>query len=74
MSAAIVKAAAIAAMCLASAAAWAQTSGDSQSERGMPAATGAVPAKSERAMPEQTKDAGTPPPSAERAMPTPDKK
>lgn len=53
---------------------WAQTSGDSKSERGMPKETGKPPAESERGMPTVAKPAGTPPAVAERAMPSADKK
>ena len=65
MSAAILKAAALAALCLAPLGAAAQTSGESKSERGMPEKTGPTDGKSERAMPGQTTETGTPPASAE---------
>ena len=71
---AIVKAAALAAFLIVPLAASAQPSGESTSERGMPEKTGTTEGKSERAMPDQTKEAGTPPASAERAMPSPEKK
>ncbi len=75
MSAATLKAAVFVALCLAPLAASAQTSDESgKSERGMPEKTGATDGKSERAMPSQTKETGTPPASAERAMPAPEKK
>ena len=76
MSAAIVKAAALAAavVSLTPPAALAQDSGTAKSERGMPEKTGATDGKSERAMPDQTKETGTAPAKAERAMPSPDKK
>ena len=74
MSAAIVKATALALLCLAPLGAAAQTSGESRSERGMPEKTGTTEGKSERAMPTQTKETGTPSASAERGMPSPEKR
>ena len=40
----------------------------------MPEKTGATDGKSERAMPNQTKETGTPPADTERAMQKPEKK
>ena len=74
MSAATVKAAILATIVLLPLAAAAQTSGAGTSERAMPEKTGTTEGKSERGMPNQTKETGTPPASAERAMPSPEKK
>lgn len=74
MSASIVKAVILVAFCVAPFAVAAQTAGESKSERAMPAKTGEPPAKSERALPTQSKPADTPPAADERAMPSPEKK
>ena len=73
MSAAIVNAVALAALCLVPLGVAAQTSGNAKSERGMPEKTGKDKAKSERALPTQSTPGGTPPAADERAMPS-DKK
>ena len=73
MSAAIVKAAALAVLCLVPLGVAAQTGGG-KSERGMPPDKAKTSqSKSERALPTQASPARTPPAATERAMPS-DKK